>query len=165
MVATRSRRSTSEMQHLQASNSAMPENERETQNMSQDAEQAPGSSGFEEEVGVAGEEEKVEQLTPAQLSRLRSIAERAFRTKNNEEEAGHALKIFESLCSKWHVASSVKNEIWRELETRYPELDRRRALRRMSRLLRVYVELYFPCIQGSQRPPRRKRPTRTRPTR
>ena len=141
----------------------MPENERETQNMSQDAEQAPGSSGFEEEVGVAGEEEKVEQLTPAQLSRLRSIAERAFRTKNNEEEAGHALKIFESLCSKWHVASSVKNEIWRELETRYPELDRRRALRRMSRLLRVYVELYFPCIQGSQRPPRRKRPTRTRP--
>ena len=78
-------------------------------------------------------------ISSSKLDRLRSIAERAFRSKHNEEESGHALKIFDKLCESWGVTVEEKNSIWRELERRYPELDRRKALKRMGRLLREYV--------------------------
>ena len=73
------------------------------------------------------------------FDRLRAIAERAFRSKHNEEEACHAMKIFEKLCDSWGVTTEQKKGIWRELEERYPELDRRKALKRMARLLREYL--------------------------
>ena len=78
-------------------------------------------------------------LSEAKIDRLRAIAERAFRSKHNEEEAAHALKIFDKLCDSWGVTTEHKNTLWREVEQRYPDLDRRKALKRMSRLLREYV--------------------------
>ena len=78
-------------------------------------------------------------LTPEKLDRLRLVAERAFRSKHNETEAEQALKIFDKLCNTWDVSAEERNAIWRELEGRYPELDRRKALKRMGRLLREYV--------------------------
>ena len=78
-------------------------------------------------------------LSEAKIDRLRAIAERAFRSKHNEEEAAHALNIFDKLCDSWGVTTEHKITLWREVEQRYPDLDRRKALKRMSRLLREYV--------------------------
>ena len=78
-------------------------------------------------------------LDEAKMDRLRAVAERAFRSKHNDREAAHALKIFDRLCDSWGVATDQKNAIWRELELRYPDLDRRKALKRMARLLHEYV--------------------------
>ena len=67
---------------------------------------------------------------------MRKVAERAFRSKHDESEATQATQIFDSLSKKWGLTTEVKNDMWRELEERYPELDRRKALKRMGRLLR-----------------------------
>ena len=79
-------------------------------------------------------------MSEQKVERLRAIAERAFRSKHNEKEASHALKIFDRLCDSWGATTETKNVLWHELEERYPELDRHKALRRMGRLLREYLQ-------------------------
>ena len=90
-------------------------------------------------------------IAPAKIDRLRSVAERAFQTRENGEEADHALKIFDRLCASWGVEEEAKEGIWGDLRDRCPELDRRRLLRRMGRLLRKHVEQRAPVDEELQK--------------
>eukprot|EP00966_Prymnesium_polylepis_P117115 2706200-Prymnesium_polylepis.1 len=84
------------------------------------------------------------------MEQLQKIAERAFRSKHNESESTQATQVFENLSKKWGLTTEEKNAIWHELEQRYPELDRRMALKRMGRLLREYWQQRKAILQELQ---------------
>jgi hypothetical protein len=105
-----------------------------------------GGGGEEGGVGVGSHRPTVQQM-----NQLRKVAERAFRSKHNESEATQATQIFDNLSEKWGLATEEKNTIWRELNERYPELDRRKALKRMGRLLRQYWQRRKAVLQELQK--------------
>ena len=105
-----------------------------------------GGGGEEGGAGVGSR-----RPTEQQMIQLRKVAERAFRSKHNESEATQATQIFGSLSKKWGLTTEVKNDMWRELEERYPELDRRKALKRMGRLLRQYWQRRKAILQELQK--------------
>ena len=101
--------------------------------------------------GVGEEEGGGVRPTSQQMEQLQKIAERAFRSKHNESESTQATQVFENLSKKWGLTTEEKNAIWHELEQRYPELDRRMALKRMGRLLREYWQQRKAILQELQK--------------